>query len=314
MSLQMLTDQSTSSIRCYRRCPRLYKHQYLDLVRPAKVPAPLLIGTAFHHACEVFWTGADADEILNNLDELFAGDHYWASDKGKYQVAKIKAMAWNYHKMWASSRSKYDVIATEEQIKFRVIDSKQDSVVSNDIHLVGKFDAIVKEKETERHWLIETKTTANDIEDQSSAYWEKLALDLQLSVYAEALGMQYDNLGIIYDVARKPRQRPKKSKGIVTESQPEFYRRVRGEIATDPEKYFVRKEIHRTSKQNLAIIDEAKETVRQIFLTTGFPRNDSACTHAGQSCAFLGVCTGTDRLDSSNFVKGEHPHPELNNG
>jgi len=314
MALQTLATQTTSSIRCYRKCPRLYKYLYLDLVRPARTPIPFLVGTVFHYACELFWHGARQEEIIEGLETLFATESYWATDKGKFQAAKVKAMAWAYYNRWASNRGKYDVVAVEKKVEFKLTKDQvfgDPPALSPDVYIVGKFDALLKERKTDKYWLVETKTADFDVSEVGHPYWERLAVDLQVTVYSHPLRDVYGDIGIIFDVSRKPRHRPKTSKGLTVESSDQFYKRVRKEMSDSLDKYFVRQEVHRTRKQNEAILDEARCTVVQMASAKQFPRNDWACIRGSQACEFLGCCVGTDRTDSGNFVKVETPHPEL---
>jgi hypothetical protein len=57
-------------------------------------------------------------------------------------------------------------------------------------------------------YLFETKTTSEDIE-QGSTFWKRTTLDPQLSLYLPAIRkLGHDPRGCIYDVLRKPDQRP----------------------------------------------------------------------------------------------------------
>lgn len=57
-------------------------------------------------------------------------------------------------------------------------------------------------------YLLETKTTSEDIE-QGSTFWKRTTLDPQLSLYLPATRkLGHDPRGCVYDVLRKPDQRP----------------------------------------------------------------------------------------------------------
>ena len=69
--------------------------------------------------------------------------------------------------------------------------------------LRGKIDALVRCGQTDRQYLVEHKTTSQDI-SEGSAYWQKLRMDGQVSTYYAAFP---DAAGCIYDVIRRPGQR-----------------------------------------------------------------------------------------------------------
>ena len=76
----------------------------------------------------------------------------------------------------------------------------------------GKWDGTVSFQG--QAWLLEHKTTCQDISDLSAPYWRQLAIDSQVSGYMLAHWQGGERLaGTLYDVIRKPQIRPKNVAG-----------------------------------------------------------------------------------------------------
>lgn len=118
----------------------------------------------------------------------------------------------------------------------------------------------------------------------------------------------------------KEKPRPCANQVLEDETLEEFRERV---IATITEREEKKGSFHRERIVRLA---GELEAARNDWLATVFriamfqrenprpwdipPRSPSACHRFGRPCAFWGVCTGTDRLESDNFTQGPI-HPEL---
>ena len=81
--------------------------------------------------------------------------------------------------------------------------------------LAGKFDVIATHMKRGKTVIIEHKTCDMEIEDPTNDYWLKLRMDNQISQYylgVQSSGTEVD--GCLYDVARRPRHKPKALKTI----------------------------------------------------------------------------------------------------
>ena len=114
----------------------------------------------------------------------------------------------------------------------------------------------------------------------------------------------------------KEKPRPCAGQVLEDETLAEFRERVIATITEREEKKgsFHRERIVRLAGELEAARADWYATARRIgtFLGTPSipPRSPSACHRFGRPCAFWGVCTGTDRLDSDNFTQGPI-HSEL---
>ncbi len=194
-------------------------------------------------------------------------------------------------------------------------------------------------------YLWETKTTSEDL-SFGSTFWKRTILDPQLSLYLPALRtMGHDPRGCIYDVLRKPDQRPglvalldehgnkivldvngqrvktKAGKwrqtgdagaGYVLQTRPETpdeYRdRCLEAIAENPDKYYARGMVVRLeSDEREAAIDtwNTAAQMRESRRLNVYPRNPDSCTNWSRECDYLNVCAGMASLDDPLLFRYE---------
>jgi len=302
---------TVSSIRDWRTCRRLWRYRHLDLVRPVASGKALNVGRAVHRGLELLATGT-------TLSETLAVVTLETNDVDSVELARVRAMLRGYHAAWAHTFDAWQTVSVEEEFKFRLSQSE----------VAGKKDAVKRHVTAGLH-LWEYKTSSDDIADVACDFWQRLAIDAQVSLY------QWRTEGdpaIMYDVLRKPQGGPKSKEAIrrrkietdeefnarkeaARETIEEFEERLVSDMAADQPKYFVRRVIHRTREQSQEIINELLEDVQVIEAYRGlYPRNDSACRGKFGTCIYLGVCGGTESLDSERFRRLETSHPELSNG
>jgi len=185
--------------------------------------------------------------------------------------------------------------------------------------------------EAGRVWIVEHKTTIQDI-GPGSEYWTQLRLDGQVSFYylaAKQLG--YDVAGCLYDVALRPRLRPAaatpmdkrryKKDGTLYSNQraedeaPEEYRhRLREDIAENADKYFRRGTVVRTDAELAefqAELWQVAKRIREAQRSGLHDRNDSACIQYGRPCPFFDTCIGAAELSDQRRFRTIRRHPEL---
>ena len=315
--LQLLTN---SRRNCFNKCARMYSYIYEQGYRPVKTSDALRFGSLFHGALEMYW-----------LLSLKAGLNWLhdqkESDYNVYEKELAKQLLIGYSAKWHDQDdSEEDCIP---ELEFRAPLINPDTMAeSRTFSLAGKIDVTRPGKKQ----IVEHKTTSEDLSPESD-YWAHLAIDGQVSGYyvgARALGYECEEC--LYDVIRKPMQRPlqatplesrkyKKGTGELYANQresdetvKEFGERLAIEIASNPDKYFSRRIIVRTEDDMadyMADMWAVGREIREAQLHNRWPRNPQQCMTFGK-CPFFGVCTKTESLDDPTlFVKLDNPDQEL---
>jgi len=258
--------------------------------------------------------------------------------KDELIAAKVRGLMIGYDARWASSPCK--MIGVEEVFHLPVVNPKTGKS-SRTFTQSGKFDGVLEIGG--RNYLLEHKTTSEDIADPDAPYWGILDIDSQVSSYALAnwqMGRKLD--GTIYDVIRKPGIRPKDiskaqqklivshreycgfevpveialavSQGQERECCKLYEIRLAAETLENPEKYYQRRIIPRLD-DDLAEYAAEMWDVGQSLLharqNNAHYRNSGACMNYNTPCTFLGVCRGYDSIDSDKWKRKELRHSEL---
>ncbi len=242
VSLPILTN---SAEKTWRQCARLYRIQYVDLIRPLIEAEALTFGTAMHKALEAWWTaaasGPNGSEPCEpckgygkSLDGIECAVCYgcgfdartgWlraamaalAADPDPYRRAVLEALMLGYHERWKAMRwvgAPYDgapieVVAVEQEFTGPLV-NPDTGARSRTMQRGGKIDVLVRVAGDV--WVIEHKTTSEDFAPGSD-YRRRLRLDTQVSGYhvgARLLG-HHEVKGVLYDVIGKPSIRPKRA-------------------------------------------------------------------------------------------------------
>lgn len=285
MTLPLLT---TSSIRCFRKCQKLYEYKYVKCVRPKKNAVPLDFGIAVHAGLEKYWETGDAGKALEGCHTALA-----EGDLEPQEQAKVLAAMTAYCQKWDASRHLWEVVSVEEEFLF-------------DRKYAGKMDSIARHTMTGELYIIEHKTVGKDVEDPGDPYWVRLSYDLQIALYMAAVERIYgERPRVLYDVIRKPTIRLKKSESVA-----EFGKRVLSEYNQNPQRWFFRKEIHTDANVLNEVIDHAEETWDMIQ-EGKFHKNEYQCSVGFMTCEYINVCAGLESLSSDKFEEVPVAHPEL---
>lgn len=294
--MKLLTN---SRIKAYQRCPREHRFAYIDLWRPAKQnqDGALSFGSAFHDGAERYW---NKDVLPDSL----------LSDP--FENARVRALLAGYVARWGQEDDReFESVAQEIEFKMPLVHP-----VTGETHsfweLSGKIDGILRDKATGEYVLTERKTSGEDV-SVGSAYWQRLGLDLQpLIYYRGAADLGYPISRMLYDVAVKPRQRPRKN-----ETPQAFGIRIMSDIAADPGAHYARGRLTRTDAEiDSAMIDvwDFAEHMRKDMEDGWFPRSTSNCFKFGRPCAYHSCCiSNKEPTGYDGFVKLETEHPELSN-
>lgn len=317
---------TVSEIRTYRTCERLWQYKYQLSVRPALESKALMIGHAIHLALEIFWRGDPLALALEELEEVCQND-FWKSETGRLEKARVKVMITAYWGMWEPTRKDWKTLpgGVERIIQLPVKDG---------IVLGGKVDALARYKDG-RLFMIEHKTSSEEVATTGADYWQRLALDSQIDTYQSVLEEEFgEPVSIMYDVLKKITVGPKLKKVVRRkkdepdeeyearretnekenrESLEEYGNRILADIVKVAKEWFVRREIVRLQDQRDEYLAERDYTLQRMFEPdrTTFPRNDGACNARFGVCPYLGVCAGTATLDDPKFAQVEDCHPEL---
>ena len=319
-SLPLLT---TSRARAYQRCPRFHHIRYDLGYRTAADSGPLAFGSLFHRALEAWWKAPRPEALGAALGVLSR-----EVDADRFDVARAQVLLEGYDARWRDEPLTAERVEAVFELE---LVNPQTGASSRTWRLAGKVDAIVRRPDGAL-WVLEHKTSSEDI-SPGSAYWPKLRLDTQVSIYlrgATALGYHVE--GCIYDVIGKPALRPltatppearKYTKAgqlyanqrELDETPEEYRERLRAALTESPDRYFQRGDIVRLEDESTEAQWELWQTARSIRdaqLAERHPRYPDACFRWNRACDYFDVCTGSGRLDdTSRFVRETDPHTEL---
>lgn len=202
-----------SDIRTFRSCRRKWQwssplHRNLESTVPY---APFFTGRAIHHALEMYYTTGelpiDAVQkfIISERDEWEKLGDLWAQEEVIFgeQVNLIEGLLGHYTLWVQQDQKKYsdrnlEFIALEQE--FDVPFPVPPGCVDPQLRLGGRFDGIVRHRETGEYWIWETKTTRSIQELVKS-----LDNDEQCGTYMYAASQMFGHpiVGVLYNIMRK---------------------------------------------------------------------------------------------------------------
>jgi hypothetical protein len=312
---QILT---VSSAKTYQACQHMYNLRYeLGLIPRSDDAGARRFGALWHHGLEALFKNWDLNQALEIIEEL-------DGDVDPFDAVKLGVLLGGYFARWGDSS--LEVMGVEQEFLIPLVNPDTGSA-SRLWSQAGKKDAIVRKPDGSM-WVMEHKTTSEDI-TIGSAYWQRLQMDTQCSVYLAAeKAAGHDVAGIIYDVVRKPTIRPcratpedvrkYKKDGTLYASQrehdetPDEYRsRLVEDVAANPGDYFARGEVVRLeSEQQEAAWDswQVAKSIRESQLRDRWPRNPDSCVRYGRFCDYWPLCTHAATID--DYAR-ERAHSEL---
>lgn len=319
-----------SQVKAALTCLRYHHYAYRLGYRPVATAQALRFGSLFHRGTEAWWKSHGQPEPDRLAAALAAMDAYRAelaasTDEplDEYSVAMARALMVGYHHRWKGEP--LEPVETEVQFRFHVHHHVDGELLDT---MGGQIDNLVRDTRTGQIYLVERKTSGDDI-TPGSDYWRALAIDHQVSTYyAGAAALGYDVVGCIYDVIGKPRLRPQLAtppekrrytkdgrlyagQRETDETPEEYQTRLMETIASEPDRYYQRAVIARDSREMVRYRSDIEDAVRliQSGLTT---RNPVACRRYNRMCEFFDVCAGAAELDDeTRFRRVEAIHEEL---
>jgi len=309
---------TNSEMQTFQTCPR--KHHYIyNLCRITPRPQePLYMGSAIGIGLDAIWE--------NNPGYLRAFEDYldrYGEDKKKVALyAKGVAMLKGYIKYW--DPDDWELIQTEKKVQLKI---------DNNLTYRGMIDKVVRNRRDGCLYLIDHKTSSDNIQDPSSDYWTELMINPQATGYKVALEAEYkEEVRIIWDVIKKhSSQGPKLKKSIrlkkdetddefelrkadLMESDQEYSDRVLQDYLEKPEYYYKRKVLGRTSedlKEWRRELEANACNIKASSVMTLPIKHTKSCRKYGRMCEYAPVCHGLDQIESDNYVTKENRHPEL---
>jgi hypothetical protein len=248
------------------------------------------------------------------------------------------ALMRGYHDRW--SNHPWKPVAVEEEFHLPLV-NPDTGKSSRTFIWAGKRDA--RAFFEDKQFVVEHKTTSDDIQDPNSDYWRNLLVDSQVSAYALSSWQEGNKVqGTLYDVIKKPTIRPKliekKERAAIASLQTYLGKQVTSEtqrividgldrengelfairlgidIEENPAKYFGRRTIIRMDGELIEFATELWQIGQEIRNTntnqTHF-KNSSSCLLYGRACEYLGICSGFDNPESDRWIKADNPHREL---
>lgn len=204
MSTQLYTH---SRLRVLRQCLRLHLYRY-EMGIQTPPTAESTFGTVGHAALEAYYRtwmtwrpeldclgderqlGGVPDFDQERLDAALSV----ASDSNlpPFDKIKLQLLIIAYHERWGAED--WEILAVEQEFRYQLGE-----------HLIGgKIDAIIRNRKDGRVYVLEHKFTGSET-SLGGAYWERLTLDSQVSIYIDGATMLgHDVAGCIYDVIKRP--------------------------------------------------------------------------------------------------------------
>ena len=330
---------TVSQVQTLRSCDRQYYIRYGLGIRKDFEEEYRSIGTVIHEANNYHAQGASSYEAMSRAIAQSTLD-----DDTKAWVATL-SLAY----FWRWEADQFEVLASELHFKIPLVNTETGRT-SRTYHLEGVIDKIVRLPDS-RIAVLETKTTGQALGTESP-YWQRLRIDLQISIYymsAQTLGYDIDT--IIYDVIRKPTIKPKsiplldpdgfkivldaagervmlkpdkprqsadKEKGQTLqnrlETSEEYNERLRLDIGERPDFYFARMEIPRTPT---ALEDAAYSmwaASQNLIQNQRHHRwpANDRACYTFSACDYFAACTSGHEWDNAPCPTGYHINPDTN--
>lgn len=204
-----MTSIHISDIRTFRSCRRKWEWSspLKQNLEPQVPYIPFFTGKALHAALEYYYR--DAVPFNETVDKYLASEEanmeeltqLWDSEKESFeeQVELIRDMIDHYAMWQLQDTRKY----ADRNLEFIALEQGFEIPLPGmpaDVTLGGRFDGVVRHRETGEYWIWETKTSRSILELTKS-----LSNDEQCGVYMYAASQMLDVpiAGVLYNIIRK---------------------------------------------------------------------------------------------------------------
>lgn len=336
---------TNSRMIALRRCQRMHFFKYIKGYRARGARHALRFGSLVHDALEA-WSRAGRGDVqleaaLKAIEAAVVRAQRENDPLDHVDVIRARVMLTGYHVRWVDADLEWLAVEEPFRIPLRNPATGRPSPLWE---IAGKMDGIARERSTGFIYVVERKTSSEDI-GPGSTYWSKLTLDGQVSIYLDAARQGgYDVRGVLYDVLGKPKLDPYKATPLEErkytekasklkdgtirpagslhanqrerdETPEEYEARLAEHVGQQPDRFFRRGEIVRLEDE----VEEARydiwqlaQQLRESERTERYPRNPSACEQYRRMCDFWPVCSRQSTLeDATLFRRLSHVHPEL---
>ena len=325
---------TTSSVRAYNTCKRLYRLSHDQGRRSVYTPEPMHFGGLVHRGLEAWWRAAG--EGFAHGDWLRAAVDAFRDEPDPFQRARASALMRAYHERWGDMTwdgRPITVLAVEAEFHGPLINPAT-GAKSKTWTRAGKIDVVLDVGGDVN--TLESKTTSEDIGPEA-AYWAHKSIDPQVSNYhvgARMLG--FESTACIFDAIRKPAIKPllatpdedrKYTKPTKADPVPRLYSGQRERDETPAEfgdrVYQAMQKPHMLARRELPRVEATEvDSAADVWATStliGFskrlglwPKDTDRCMNYGRACAFLPVCNGETTLeDASRYRAMLRAHEEL---
>lgn len=306
---KQLVKFSATSIDTFLSCRRKYYYSKILNIQPVERPDALDFGSAVHRGIGYLLNAMRNDDSEKEVVRQYAldqinqyADEYCMNDESR---CKALALLDSYIDLYFDNdKSTYEVLDVEKY--FEQIISEQPGT---DFVTHGYFDAVVKEKSTDRIFVIEHKTTGMMSDD----YLSKSHFDTQVMIYMNACKSKYGRCdGVIYDVLSKPRHvmslgetdeefearkaasKTGRIKRKEAETKEQFIRRMQASFKEDT---FIRELIEYDETKLTAFNLELNSITRNIFYCDCYYRCTGNCLKYG-ACPYIDLCSDKVTVDN----------------
>jgi len=251
------------------------------------------------------------------------------------QEGLLRGMLTGYHERWSERTSTIKLLSTESVLT-SPLTNLCTGRTSRSFSLAGKVDKIVEIDGAIT--IVDHKTTSQNIIDPAAPYWRQLQVDNQGQFYwCLALSNGLEVKHVIWDVVQKSTARPRKlnkadllgleaiGKYHDRDASDEAISHAVSQGTENPELFgwriaaqemmrYQRVTLPRTNEELVEFNAQTWDIAQDILATRRSNRhhkNPSACLLYNSPCEYLGVCSGHDTIESSNWMGVESVHPEL---
>lgn len=336
---------TVSRLRTYRECAKKHEIEYLLQYRPRKVGDALAFGTMWHMALEGWWrwhagerTHATAQAAAHaaTKDKSPADSHHAVTpdvaERATMDRVQVTVLLSFYDALYGDMARASDVLGVERPFQAPLMNPVTGRRSQN-WSIAGKVDGVLRDSEG-RIWIVEHKTTRDDLQGGAADYFLKLAMDAQITHYligGMQMGYTEDIEGVLYDVVRRPSEKilratPKdkrkfKQDGTLYKNQRDtdetlsrYATRITTRIAADTPDFFHQRRVRRTIVDMAEYLSDIWVTalaMRESEIVGVHPRNPEACNRFGR-CPWWDACAyGRDLRDNPDWVRIDTAHPEL---
>jgi hypothetical protein len=196
---------TSSRLRVARKCKREHRIRFELGYRPVTDADELLFGILLHLLLEAWWLAVQRGQLKIALD--FALAALAKANADAFDKARAEAMVRGYDARWSDDAQHYEVLSVEQRFLTDVV-NPDTGAKSKTWKLGGKLDVLLRDRRDGRVHFMEHKTSSEDL-SPGSAYWAKLRMDGQVSIYFDgAASLGHDVAGALYDVLGKPGLKP----------------------------------------------------------------------------------------------------------